>query len=596
MIPKLLMEGAHKMRKRVLNPLYLAFFCLFGLIIAQVSADTLTECTELFQKGEFGAGILQCEKIISSSEDMDDATCKIYVMSAIAYLLEDSQEQQTRISSLNTMLEGSKEDEEPDPSLNFSIAISSFLSGKSDSKALEAGLASAQNDWKAMGLIAKYLVSLKSGASDTELSEITDAYFASLAGFQTDNWATAWYPRLKQWNRWVIMGQGDKKSLEKLVAENGKESRKVRQEAGEDEKFAKISSVLELYLANEADKAKKLAAASSEEFASKKDEKLQPSIMALEMLAGKKSPSFQELFKLSNKDPQVWALASLSFFVKYASESSRPEPHLFLQCLDNYKKNCRAGSEKTEVLRWEPRIDVWEKWVEGGFKAQKGLEALLISCSKKSAGKASPAPSDSSQAPQASSEGLPALADMTTENFAAMREGGYQKRPRPAGLLFNDDEAKRYVMTLPEPARKPEAERYNKVCKIKGYLVQILERNSYPKGLKVKSGTASGTVSMANENIVILKVGKKKTKRYEWTDLAFEQFEDFLKYFANQKATTVAGIVSKDEAKKNAAQDYLLLSLLCDWYARYDKSLEYARKAVSLDPSLEELVPPLLFK
>lgn len=574
--------------------LYLFFiFCFLG------DAATLQEATEAFQRGELKAGIEICKSIIGESEELNDDLCKAYIQTGIAYFLEDSEEMQGNISSLHSLLEGYLAEAQDKSKIEGALAILAFLSGKSDETLLSNKIEKLENDWKASAVIAKYLVNVKNWADAKVLVKLTDEYFSLLSGFKTDCWATAWYPRLKLWNKWILNGEGDKNSLEKLIAQNGLESRKEREKAKNDEKYAILSSIIQSYLKNEIKKAKNQSEEAIKKFSAEENEKMKPVLAILSLLAQKENPSFQDIFNMTKNDPQLWSLGALAFFVRYVSDKNKAEQNVLLQCLDNYKNNSETGELHPEVGRWKERVSVWEKWCESGFKGNYDIEPLLVAYSKGGKPVASASETSSVKTPSTGASetnpDMPSLADIKTEDFVLLREQ-YQKRPRPAGLLFKDEEIKKYLLTLPEQTRKIEKKRYEQISKIREYLIRILERNPYPKGLKTKNGTVNGQVAMANESIVIVRSGKKN-KRFEWSELAFEQFESFLLYYAQQRLNTGGGgLVSKEESKKNAAQDFLLLAILCDWYGKYDSALKYGRKAASLDENIESSVSEFLFK
>ncbi|MEM4248335.1 MAG: hypothetical protein QXH80_03630, partial [Candidatus Nanoarchaeia archaeon] len=569
-------------------------FCFFGV------AATLQEATEAFQRGELKPGIEICKSIIGESEELNDDLCKAYIQTGIAYFLEDSEEMQGNISSLHSLLEGYLAEAQDKSKIEGALAILAYLSEKLDENSLSGKIEKLENDWKATAVIAKFLVNVKKGADAKVLVKLTEEYFSLLSGYKTDCWATAWYPRLKLWSKWILNGEGDKSSLEKLIAQNGLESRKEREKAKNDEKYAILSSIIESYLKNDIKGAKNQAEEAIKKFSAEENEKIKPVLAILSLLAQKENPSFQDVFNMTKNDPQLWSLGALAFFVRYVSDKNKTEQNVLLQCLDNYKNNSETGEVHPQVAKWKERVLVWEKWCESGFtKGKYDIEPLLVAYSKGARPVASASETSSIKTPLTGASGTnadtPSLDDIKTEDFILLREQ-YQKRPRPAGLLFKDEEIKKYLLTLPEQTRKIEKKRYEQISKIREYLIRILERNPYPKGLKTKNGTVNGQVAMANESIVIVRSGKKN-KRFEWSELAFEQFENFLLYYAQQRLNTGGGgLVSKEESKKNSAQDFLLLAILCDWYGKYDSALKYGRKAVSLDESIEAEVSEFLFK
>ncbi len=179
----------------------------------------------------------------------------------------------------------------------------------------------------------------------------------------------------------------------------------------------------------------------------------------------------------------------------------------------------------------------------------------------------------------------------------------YPSRYRPLSMDFEDKDVQKYLQSVPQNLQEGEKARIEKIRDVKPLIVRIIERNPYdPKtgGIKIRSGTSttsvSGMISLANEEMVIVKKGKndKKGKRYKWDELAFEQYENFLTYYAGQRLQKAGGNVSKDESRKYAGEDYFRLALLCDWFGEYESCIEHLKKAIELNPDLKNSAGPLL--
>ncbi len=385
--------------------------------------------------------------------------------------------------------------------------------------------------------------------------------------------------------------------------------------AAEDEdetdtdRYSVVSQVLDLYFNGWGAEAQKIALSKAEGLKKTGDETLVPAAKILEMLANKVSMSEQQAFDMTKNDPQLWALASLGFFVKYLSQKDIPQKHVLLQCLDNYKKNYKTGSEPSEdISKWAGRLDAWYKWCEADRPFGKDLEPLLKKASVSSSKAAQQPKPDGADKPAAGyawilneklPDGVKDIGEITPDEFKALKEG-YKNRPRPPCPVFDEDKeenVKKYIASLPEGLRKVEGERFNNIRQIKDYIGQILHRNQYKKGVKLLKGqTLSGTITMANDSVVVLKVSKKKAKSFRWDELALQQYIDFLDYFAQFSLKATGGEVNKDEGKKNAAEIFLLAALLCDWYEKYDDALKFARKGIDLAPENKQKTSVLLLK
>ncbi|MFZ2657099.1 MAG: hypothetical protein WAX69_19350 [Victivallales bacterium] len=180
----------------------------------------------------------------------------------------------------------------------------------------------------------------------------------------------------------------------------------------------------------------------------------------------------------------------------------------------------------------------------------------------------------------------------------------YPNRYRPLSMDFEDKDVQKYLQSIPQELQAGEKTRIEKIKDVKPLIVRIIERNPYePKsgGIKIRSGTSvtsvPGMISLANEAILIVKKGKnvKNSKRYKWEELAFEQYENFLTYYAGQRLLKAGGNVSKDESRKYAGEDYFRLAILCDWFGEYEKCMANLKKAIDLNPDLKNSAGPILF-
>jgi hypothetical protein len=108
-----------------------------------------------------------------------------------------------------------------------------------------------------------------------------------------------------------------------------------------------------------------------------------------------------------------------------------------------------------------------------------------------------------------------------------------------------------------------------------------------------------GVVYMANENILRLKksVRSKRGKNYKWSDISFSQYPAFLEYFATRRLRMPgAGLHSRKEMKKNAANEYLAAAILSDWFGYYENALRYAKRAVDIYPDMKKQVSRMMLE
>ncbi len=176
----------------------------------------------------------------------------------------------------------------------------------------------------------------------------------------------------------------------------------------------------------------------------------------------------------------------------------------------------------------------------------------------------------------------------------------YAQRPRPADLVFNEKAMEKYLASLPENLREAEKRRYDIIKGAKDQIIRLFERNTMDikESIKLKSGrSVSGTIALANEEVFIIRKGKSgKGKSYKWDDLSFNGYAEILDQFAQKRMKVKVANVSAEESRKYAANDYILLTLLSDWYGDYRLCKEFANKAVDLRPDIKDQLNELIFK
>jgi hypothetical protein len=164
-------------------------------------------------------------------------------------------------------------------------------------------------------------------------------------------------------------------------------------------------------------------------------------------------------------------------------------------------------------------------------------------------------------------------------------------RPRPENYDFTQDAFNAYVTSIPQDNRIAEEERFKMVSGIKNYIVRLMERKTYDKPIKLKNGSTVSGGLMVNSNYISVK-GKGNTfDRQGWNSIPVDQVANILDYFADLKLKASEDVnVSKSQQKLEAAEDYLRIGILCDWYGDYESAVKFARKAVATEPKIEESV------
>lgn len=553
--------------------------CFFTIPI--LADDSLSNAVKASKEGNVDGLIANCSNIITS--DADNTTlAKAYTMLALGFTLKAEDNAKERCLFLIDMLPKAVT-ETPAP------AIIKLLSGEIKPGTMQEKLKGAPQDWQAVGAVAKYLDGVRRKAKLKELYNYTQEYKNSIIGLP-DNWAKVWQLRLIAWHKWVQSGKGDKDKLEKLIAENGAKTLIKKPESQPEEDFKSVCEVIKLYLQNKPKDAKAAAVKAKTKYSATSD----PLYTVLDYLSGNKTITQEKIFDSTSSKASVWALATIAMFAKSLSDSTQPNKQMLYYYIDNYNGNYKFLKKFPEVTAWKTNVDRWRKWLDSGFKknAVGGLEPLLIARSGKS-GKQQVA---SVSPPK---EVIQDISTMELEEFEKGREELYGKRPRPASMDFEDSDFKRYLQTLPQDKKPMEETRYKTVKDIKHFIVRVLERSPYPKGLITKRGTKRGVVYMANTNILRLKKStrSRKGKSYKWTDLAFEQYPAFMEYFAKRRlGISGAGQKTRKQIKEDAAMEYLGMAMLCDWFGKYEDALKYAKRAIEISPESKNKISNMMLK
>ncbi|MBN1864421.1 MAG: hypothetical protein JW808_05935 [Victivallales bacterium] len=499
------------------------------------------------------------------ADDIDDQTMqKVYVLLALGYTLEGNDDAAERCAGLLDLF---PEEFDSTPS----AAIIGFLAGKVKEKDLVVKASSAPDDWRAVASVARYLDGVRSKKGIRELYSVTQGYKDAIARLPLDSWALVWDKRLPKWHGYIQAGRGEAEDLEPLIAANRPAMPKEQQDDS-DKHAATINAIISLYLQNEPEKAKKSAMAAKAAIASKDD----PFHVILDYLSG--TPMEPALMAETISGSAVnWALGTVAVFARSLSDSEKPDKQKLYFCIDNFEANFTLLSKNPEVAQWKQSVEKWRKWCDSGFKADACVsgEPLLLARSLK-AGDGGKRRED--------------FKDITTvlpDEFKEGRSERYAGRPKPISLDFDDKAFEQYLSSLPENLREGEKLRYSIIKGLKHHMILVMERTPFPNGLITKRGKRNGVVYMANVNVLRLKRSQKSKKgeSYKWEDLSFRQYPAFIEYFAKRRlAVSGAGQVSREEQMQGAANEYLGLAVLCDWFGQYEDALKYANEAVNTHP------------
>ncbi|OGV47559.1 MAG: hypothetical protein A2017_11340 [Lentisphaerae bacterium GWF2_44_16] len=337
-----------------------------------------------------------------------------------------------------------------------------------------------------------------------------------------------------------------------------------------------ISKVLNLYLEDKAGEAQWEAMENIKKAEEKGASKTE--ILLLKYLGNASDAKEWNIYFAAEKSPSLVPFISLCIFVRKAAMEKELDALDLEICVNNYLADAKAfKSKETDI--WNPKAELWKKWAAGNMKYVDGLPPLLNRKSRKFE------TSGTAVKPSVAVD----FYNMSLSDFKQSRKP-FSARPRPAGMDFDPKALQKYIDTLPSKELKvAEARRCNYLNKTKKYIIRLLERSPYTGEIKLKNASIKGTVTMANENVLRISNGNsQKNKNCKWDDLAFEQYINFFNFYGNQRAEISGGSVSREESKHFAAEDFLLLAVLCDWYGRYDDAIKYLKRAIDLSPKIKD--------
>ncbi len=340
-----------------------------------------------------------------------------------------------------------------------------------------------------------------------------------------------------------------------------------------------LSSVIDMYLEGKADDAEMKAMDVSDSLAKALNNQPDPLVQIMDYLSGNSSVDFQKVSIATQKRPDAWALASMARFVRGVARDAQLDPDTLANFLRNYQEAVQGGGASSpSVTKWKDRAAAWIAWCEADFAPTAGTELLL---QKKSRSKETSA--------------WTGVEDISAEDLAKSR-ASFEARPKPAGLAFAPAAVEDYFNSIArDDLKEQERKRYDYVKEVRPYLVRVFERSSYTGKIKLKSKTVNGTISLANEKVVVIGDGTgKNVTRCEWQDLAPEQFADFLSYYAKQRLQVTGPNLSEAQKKRQASDDLLHACLVCDWYGKYPEALAYAKVLIALSPEMKPTVNKLL--
>lgn len=177
-------------------------------------------------------------------------------------------------------------------------------------------------------------------------------------------------------------------------------------------------------------------------------------------------------------------------------------------------------------------------------------------------------------------------------------------RPRPADLNMTAirKQLQEYLNPLPWETQIKERERLLYLNQSRPYLMQLINRMPYsaetPLPVRLGDGTMlHGTVASCNEDGFMVRSHEPGVapRLVPWADLAIEQYVRFFDFYIVARLERGTAESGASTNRRDAAEDCLRVTVLCDWYGYPAAAAAYARRASELAPEqrqrLVELVP-----
>jgi len=178
-----------------------------------------------------------------------------------------------------------------------------------------------------------------------------------------------------------------------------------------------------------------------------------------------------------------------------------------------------------------------------------------------------------------------------------------KKRPRPADLNFFrvKDDLQAHVNRLPAGLKAGEKKRIEILSTVRAYLVKLMKFIPYDGtrvGVRLDNGKVFKASVMGNEEELVLRPRRGKSKIVRWEELPPSQYAVMLEYYGRYRleheAAGKPGAASLKSRQQEAAWDWFRAALLSDWYGSAAEARRLGRAALDLDPGLKPQAEALL--
>ncbi|OGV51711.1 MAG: hypothetical protein A2017_10235 [Lentisphaerae bacterium GWF2_44_16] len=323
-----------------------------------------------------------------------------------------------------------------------------------------------------------------------------------------------------------------------------------------------------------------------------------PSIALLRFLERPEiSPEALSL-RLSDEGPLL-LVGKLTVFLRNMYDKAPQEKIMFSVSL--YEEASSLYPDKYWGNVWKKRLDTWKKWLTHKEGNPDLLEPLISGKAKKTAGseKETALKPKSSVPGKQNTPNVKNLKPELTLNWLAPARTFAALRPRPADYSMKQEYLPPYLQSLTREQQQIEEARARRIISMKADLLKKISRIPYEgKNLELKNGTvfASGSIS-GNANILILKASDGKHFRLKWSDITFKTLSEIFAYYLQIREDALkSGLISGTSEKSTIAQGYLSLAILCDWYGYLEETINFARKASEVDPSVKNDIEKYILK
>jgi len=306
-----------------------------------------------------------------------------------------------------------------------------------------------------------------------------------------------------------------------------------------------------------------------------------PELALLKYLSHKNIPSItlrEQLVDLS----ELALVGEVAIFAKETYKNGNKSERRV--AIKNYADMSANVAEEYWGLGWGKRIQLWYDWTV----SKKGnLNALEPIFRKTKSGLILMQESNGTASSDATSGNTSfTMSDLNVEWMENNRKFA-TARPKPDTFAITDELVAPYIAELPDKDKQQEQKRIQLLRGTKAKLCKMLLIKPYKGSLKLKDGDAVQGTIMANAKGLMIRPKSGKPKRVLWSDVPLDQLVKLLAFYAKK---------SESSNNKKAAEAYLRIAVLCDWYGRYQNAVTAANKAVALDSAIEPKVIEYMLK